>query len=98
MSWTTALRNCGKGLRAPCVFLMAVALALLGTISSTSSIATHAAPVSLGFPGSAWSWGYNAAGQLGNGTNTTSNLPVAVSLPPGTTVTALVGGGNHSLA
>jgi alpha-tubulin suppressor-like RCC1 family protein len=51
--------------------------------------------------GTVWDWGSNASGQLGNGTNTASNTPVAVSVPTG--VTAIAGGGGalgygHSLA
>ena len=48
--------------------------------------------------GQVLAWGYNGDGQLGNGTNTDSNTPVSVSLTAGTTVTALAGGGFHSLA
>ncbi|SCE96273.1 Ig-like domain repeat protein [Micromonospora marina] len=51
--------------------------------------------------GAALAWGNNASGQLGNGTNgpgTDSDVPVPVNLPAGTTVTAVAGGGAHSLA
>ncbi|MEW2626397.1 hypothetical protein, partial [Streptomyces sp. NPDC048106] len=43
-------------------------------------------------------WGYNSSGGLGDGTTTNSSTPVEVHLPAGTTVTALAGGGYHSLA
>jgi alpha-tubulin suppressor-like RCC1 family protein len=43
-------------------------------------------------------WGWNAFGQLGNGTNTTATAPVPVALPSGVTVTGLAAGGDHSLA
>jgi hypothetical protein len=43
-------------------------------------------------------WGNNFLGQLGNGTNRGSNVPVAVGLPAGTTITAISAGGSHSLA
>ncbi len=47
--------------------------------------------------GAAYAWGKNANGQLGDGTNTDSNTPVAVSsLTSG--VTAVSAGGYHSLA
>ena len=39
--------------------------------------------------GSAMCWGNNLYGQLGDGTNTNSNTPVAVNLPAGRTATAL---------
>jgi hypothetical protein len=48
--------------------------------------------------GSVLAWGNNAHGQLGNGTTTNSSTPVAVSLPAGTTVTAVSAGAFHSLA
>ncbi|HTL83406.1 MAG TPA: T9SS type A sorting domain-containing protein, partial [Bacteroidia bacterium] len=43
-----------------------------------------------------WSWGYNAGGQLGNGTNTSSNVPVqVVGLYK---IISLSMGGSHSIA
>ncbi len=46
--------------------------------------------------GTVWAWGYNAFGQLGNGTNADSNTPVEVSGLSG--VTAIAAGAEHSLA
>jgi hypothetical protein len=46
--------------------------------------------------GTVWAWGANWSGQLGNGTNTSSNVPVQVTGLSG--VVAVAGGGNHSLA
>lgn len=43
-------------------------------------------------------WGYNTDGQLGNGGTGSSDVPVNVSLPAGTTVTAVAAGALHSLA
>jgi hypothetical protein len=43
-----------------------------------------------------WAWGDNFRGQLGNGTNTSSNTPVQVSNLSG--VTAVAGCGGYSLA
>jgi alpha-tubulin suppressor-like RCC1 family protein len=53
--------------------------------------------------GSIWAWGYNASGQLGNGSTTSSNRPVQVLGPVGTSgpltgVVAVTCGVNHSLA
>jgi alpha-tubulin suppressor-like RCC1 family protein len=76
---------------------VAATLALLGTIISGSPIETQAAG-SVRSAGSAWAWGLNVDGQLGNGTTTSSSTPVQVSLPSGTTVTAIAGGQYHSLA
>ncbi len=96
---TTAPRAGGarKGLRALAVLGVAATLALFGTTISGPPIEARASGSS-GFPGSAWAWGYNSSGQLGNGTTTNSSTPVQVSLPSGTTVTAIAGGSAHSLA
>lgn len=48
--------------------------------------------------GSVLAWGSNTEGQLGNGTTTSSDLPVRVMLPKGTKATLVVAGGFHSLA
>ncbi len=48
--------------------------------------------------GKVLAWGYNFYGELGNGTTINSSTPVAVSVPSGTTVSAVAGGGYHSLA
>ena len=48
--------------------------------------------------GTVWAWGKNANGQLGNGSTTDSLTPVQVIFAPGVTITAIAGGGFHSLA
>jgi predicted CxxxxCH...CXXCH cytochrome family protein len=49
--------------------------------------------------GSAWSWGYNYYGQLGDGTSADKSTPTQVStLGPGSGVTAVAAGNDHSLA
>src|SRR5687767_3643497 len=45
----------------------------------------------------AWSWGANNRGQLGNGTNTDSTVPVHVSINAAA-LTYVSAGGEHSLA
>lgn len=46
--------------------------------------------------GTVWAWGKGTSGELGNGTNDNSNVPVQVSNLTG--ITAVAGGGDHSLA
>jgi alpha-tubulin suppressor-like RCC1 family protein len=48
--------------------------------------------------GQVLAWGFNADGELGDGTTTNSTTPVSVSLPSGTTITAIRAGCEHSLA
>ncbi|WP_372492529.1 RCC1 domain-containing protein, partial [Salinispora arenicola] len=48
--------------------------------------------------GGVLAWGNNSNGQLGDGTTTNNNTPVAIGLPPTITVTAIAAGAAHSLA
>ncbi len=48
--------------------------------------------------GSAYAWGDNSDGQLGEGNTTNSTTPLAVRLPAGVQVTAMAAGASHSLA
>lgn len=69
--------------------------------TSASSVAAGASHVlALTGGGTAYGWGYNHYGQLGDGTTTDTNAPVRVHLSvPGTgRVTALFAGCYHSLA
>jgi alpha-tubulin suppressor-like RCC1 family protein len=75
---------------------VAVSLPAGTTVSAISAGDSHG--LALTSTGSVLAWGSNSNGQLGNGTTTNSSTPVAVSLPTGTTVTAVSGGENHSLA
>ncbi len=43
-------------------------------------------------------WGYNADGELGNGTTDGADVPTAVHLPSGVTITQIAAGYYHSLA
>jgi alpha-tubulin suppressor-like RCC1 family protein len=65
-------------------------------------LAVVAAPVPAGAAGGRrnrlLAWGWNGAGQLGNGTTSNSALPVRVELPKGTTVVGMAAGEQHSLA
>ena len=48
--------------------------------------------------GNVWAWGYNRDGQLGNGTNSTSKVPVRVAFPGNAKITTIAAGDFHSLA
>jgi len=69
-------------------------------LKSTAIAAGAYHSLAIGSDGNVYAWGYNAEGQLGNGTMTNSSKPVGVSLPPGTTPLALGIGSeaDHSLA
>ncbi|MBD2892565.1 hypothetical protein amrb99_14750 [Actinomadura sp. RB99] len=54
--------------------------------------------VALTSEGSVLTWGYNRYGQLGNGTNTNSTLPVEADVPGGVPVQAIGAGQYHTLA
>jgi alpha-tubulin suppressor-like RCC1 family protein len=68
-----------------------------GTVVTAIS-AGYAHALALTASGAVYSWGYNATGQLGDGTGTTRTSPVAVHLPAGTSVTAIAAGVAHSVA
>ncbi|WP_027659655.1 RCC1 domain-containing protein [Salinispora fenicalii] len=83
--------------------LCAVSLMLVTVLGTTSvgaarALAQGVPSTAAGPPGIGLAWGSNASGQSGDGTTTDSSIPVAVDLPVGTTITALAGGGLHSLA
>jgi alpha-tubulin suppressor-like RCC1 family protein len=48
--------------------------------------------------GTAWAWGDNAYGQLGDGSTVDSNVPTQAVMPLGTTFVRVSAGGYHSLA
>jgi alpha-tubulin suppressor-like RCC1 family protein len=55
--------------------------------------------LALASDGTAWAWGSNTDGELGDGTRgTPSTVPVRVSMPAGATFTSVSAGGDHSLA
>ena len=82
-----------------------------GTNTSSSTPVTVSAPagvtfsavsagglqtLALGTNHTVYAWGSNSFGQLGDGTTTNRNAPVAVTIPGG--ATAVAAGGSHSLA
>ncbi|MDF2257433.1 RCC1 domain-containing protein [Streptantibioticus ferralitis] len=74
------------------------AVSLPSGTTATAVSAGSAYSLSLTSAGSVLSWGWNYYGQLGNGTTTDSTTPVTVSLPSGTTATAISAGNYHGLA
>jgi alpha-tubulin suppressor-like RCC1 family protein len=71
----------------------------LGVTTIITAIAAgYGHSLALTSTGQVLAWGDNTSGQLGNGTATSSSIPVGVILPAGTTVTAIACGQNHSLA
>ena len=48
--------------------------------------------------GAVWAWGDNDRGQLGNGTRTSSDVPVHVDVPKGVSFSAVSSGGFASYA
>ncbi|WP_018215950.1 RCC1 domain-containing protein [Salinispora vitiensis] len=75
---------------------VAVSLPADTTITAVAAGAGHSLAVTS--TGTMLAWGFNASGQLGDGTTTNSNTPIAVNLPADTTITAITGGSFHSLA
>ena len=67
-----------------------------GLSGATAIAGGYAHSLAVKFDGTAWGWGLNSSGQLGNGTNTSSSTPLQVSGVTG--VTAIAAGYAHSLA
>ncbi|CCH20898.1 Ig-like domain repeat protein [Micromonospora lupini] len=66
------------------------------TVTSVAASSTYS--LALTATGTVLAWGNNDQGQLGNGTNTDSYLPVPLALPAATTITAIAAATNHGLA
>ncbi len=71
-----------------------VVVSLPAGVSPTSIAAGADHGVALGSDGNVYDWGYNGLGQLGNGTNNESSVPVKVTLPAGETPVS-VGAGQY---
>lgn len=54
--------------------------------------------VALDASGQAYAWGFNLNGELGNGTKTSANTPVKVTMPTGVIFTNVSGGMGYSVA
>jgi outer membrane protein assembly factor BamB len=65
------------------------------TFVQVSAGARHS--VALASDGTAWTWGWNSFGQLGDGTKTNRLAPVPVQMPPGVTFVQVSAGAYHVL-
>jgi len=92
---TDALGQLGNGDTAASSSPVPVALPS-GTVTAVSAGSAHA--LALTSTGAVYAWGSNTFGQLGTGTTDASSTPMPVAFPPGTVVTAVAAGGDHSLA
>jgi len=75
-----------------------VPVALPAGVTVTGIAAGEFHSLAITSTGGALAWGFNVEGELGNGTSQSSDVPVPVSLPVGTTVKAVIAGCEHSLA
>nr|WP_307936461.1 Ig-like domain repeat protein [Salinispora arenicola] len=78
--------------------LLTAVVAVTQAIAVSPTVAQNALPPSTAASNTILAWGDNQFGQLGDGTGADSGTPIPVSLPPGTTVTAIAAGNEHSLA
>ena len=97
--------NCGQlGNNSTTQSLIPVAVDTSGILSgkSITAIATgNSFSLALDTEGKVYAWGYNASGQLGNNSTTSSSIPVAVDtsgILSGKSITAIAGNYNHALA
>ena len=80
---------------------VAAALAVASLAAGAAAAASADASTSAGAAatgGTLRAWGDNVTGQLGNGTETSSDTPVKVKLPSGTKITSVRAGCDHSVA
>ncbi|MHA3722318.1 RCC1 domain-containing protein [Leucobacter sp. HY1910] len=66
------------------------------TFTQVSAGVSHS--VALALDGTAYTWGYNGSGQLGDSTTTNRNVPVLVEMPAGVTFTQVSAGNSYSVA
>src|ERR1700687_2504127 len=66
------------------------------TVTALAGGSAHS--LALTSTGQVMAWADNTYGSLGNGTTISTTSPIAVSLPSGTTVTAIAAGSSDSLA
>ncbi|MGY1552354.1 RCC1 domain-containing protein [Microbacterium sp. A588] len=69
-----------------------------GGLAFTQVSAAYLHSVALAADGTAYAWGYNRDGQLGNDSLVGSSVPVRVHIPDGVTLTQVSAGSSHSIA
>jgi alpha-tubulin suppressor-like RCC1 family protein len=75
-----------------------VSVQLPDGVTATSIAIGDESTCALDSAGGVQCWGFNDAGQLGDGTTTDSTIPVTVQLPGGVTATAIYGSAYHFCA
>jgi alpha-tubulin suppressor-like RCC1 family protein len=73
-------------------------VAMPAGVSFTSISTGSSHTVALTASGTAYAWGMNVRGHLGNGTTRGSSVPVAVKMPAGVTFAAVSAAGMHTVA
>jgi alpha-tubulin suppressor-like RCC1 family protein len=86
----------GDGTTSSATFPQEVALPAGTQVSGLFAGAGHS--LALTTTGKVFAWGDNSSGQLGDGTNRSTDVAVAVKFPQGTKVTAISAGWAHNLA
>jgi alpha-tubulin suppressor-like RCC1 family protein len=66
------------------------------TVSAIAAGTAHSLAVTT--DSTAYSWGFDASGQLGTGSTADAAAPQPVAMPPGTAIGSVAAGGSHSLA
>src|SRR6266704_150900 len=93
---TSLLRASGALAAAGTLILLGPAAA--GAAGQPAATITSAGIAQVTASGPVWAWGLNSTGELGDGTTTSSDIPVPVKLPHGVKVIAIAAGDNFNLA
>jgi alpha-tubulin suppressor-like RCC1 family protein len=89
---TTGPDNCNNGGGPVACSTTPIKVALPTGVTPKAIATTSGSAYAIGSDGHLYAWGYNGSGELGDGTTTSSDTPVVVSLPSGVTPTAIAGG------
>jgi alpha-tubulin suppressor-like RCC1 family protein len=94
--WGFISGGLGDGTKTYSNIPVAVAMPAGVTFKSIGAATGGAHICALTTTGTVYCWGANSSGQLGNGTNTDSNIPVAVTMPTDVTFTSISVGAYHT--